>query len=111
MKSDLRRIWEAIEWEKAKDARDISDDAGVQRGRTCEIVRAAVRAFRDKGLPVVSSSDGFMKSVSPAAIAACARNLYQRAAGTQRRADEMLKRIEEAWPSAAYEELADEMLE
>ena len=102
---ELKQIWDAIPWDEPMDSRDISDAAGVPRGRTCEKVREAVRIFRKWGLPVVSGDGGFMKTTSPAALAACARDLSRRAQSTQQQAERMLDRITEGWGRPAYEEL------
>ena len=108
-RATLKRIWDAIEWEIPKDARDISDEAGVERGRTCEAVRTGVRLLRDQGLPIVGGDEGFQKTVDPSRLVACARNLNARAAAMQNRADGLLKRVEEGWGAAAYQEVADEL--
>lgn len=105
-----RRIWEALDWEEFKDARAISDEAGVPRGRTCEFVRGAVRWMRDRGLPVVSRSSaedgskGFKKSANPAELASFITAMHRRARATYDRAERMLAHIELGWGATAYEE-------
>jgi hypothetical protein len=109
-KETLRRVWDALQWGVVRDARVIEERAGLPPERTCEGVRAAVRWLRDHGMPVVSNGDGFTKTTNAQWLAECASNLFKRAESLNTRGRGLLKRIEEGWPAAAYEEEVDEML-
>ena len=108
-KEQLTRIWDAIWWEEWRDARDIAQDAGVDPGRTCEAVREAVRWMRDRGLPIVSSEDGFMKTISPTELVKFVRMMQRKADAIRVRGDRILTIVEQGWPAAAYQELAESL--
>lgn len=104
------KVWHALHWDESRDARELSDCVGLERGRTCEQLRACVRHLRELGLPVVSSGDGYKKSTSPAALARCAQDFNRRADSLRQKADRLLKLIEQGWGPTAYEEEARRVL-
>lgn len=108
--SDVRKVWEALHWNLFQDARVIADKCGIDRGRTVEAVRAAIRWMRIQGLPIVSGQDGYKKTTDPTELATCAQTMFRKADSTRQRGDELLNRIAEGWGPAAYEALADDIL-
>ena len=106
----LKAVWEALQWGTYIDARDLSDLAGLDRGRTCEQFRSAVRWLRSQGLPIVSGQFGYKKTVDPSEIAKCANNLFRRAASTHQRGVELLDRIVEGWSMSGYDTLAIDII-
>lgn len=104
-----KRVWDALWWGEFRDARDISDEATVDQGRTCEFVREAVRWMRDHGLPVISGDNGFKKTTDPAEIAAFVRMMHAKAVSIHGRADRVLAVLEKGWGKAAHEENATSM--
>lgn len=99
-----RRVWEALRWDEWRDAREISDEAGLERGRTCEAVRTAVRNLRELGMPVVSGECGFMKTTSAAELIKNAKLFFAKAASLRVSGERFLDAVENPVAVAAHED-------